>query len=138
MLLIEKGDEIKLQQYQEWLNVHDLSMRLCHQPSDKVTEDSIEYEEDFFSTSEARISGVQAVTLLHHYLQKITVDRFTRLTPAWSQIHDNSNQAALWRGLGLGQENKFRFSLQLPHKTPLHFPVVGDSKPRADLAKERI
>ena len=31
----------------------------------------------------ARIDGSQAVRLIHKYIQKIPVDRFTRLTAAW-------------------------------------------------------
>ena len=44
------------------------------------------YERDgeFYCTSEARVSGTQARVLLYQYLQKIPVDRFTRLTPAWT------------------------------------------------------
>ena len=47
-------------------------------------EELVEDEEEWYRTSVARISGSQALSLLHQYLQKITVDRFTRLTPAWT------------------------------------------------------
>ena len=31
----------------------------------------------------ARVNGSQALQLIHKYIQKIPVDRFTRLTPVW-------------------------------------------------------
>ena len=81
--MVEDGDENEEKKYNEWLGVYKMSMEECHlKKVESVDED--ERDEDFYSTSMARVSGTQAVVLLHQYLQKIPVDRFTRLTPSWS------------------------------------------------------
>ena len=85
IMLVEDGDKVKEKQYREWLGVYEMSMRECH--FRKVVEvEPDEKDGEFYSSSstEARVSGTQAMVLLHQYLQKIPVDRFTRLTPAWT------------------------------------------------------
>ena len=46
-----------------------------------------EYEPPYIVDSNdpysARVNGSQALQLIHKYIQKIPVDRFTRLTPVW-------------------------------------------------------
>jgi endoribonuclease Dicer len=95
ILMVEEGDKEKETKYNEWLGVYKMSMEEC-QKVEGVDEDE---REDFYSTSVARVSGTQAVMLLHQYLQKIPVDRFTRLTPSWSfsfkEASRNSNQVFL-------------------------------------------
>ena len=85
IMLVEDGDKVKEKQYREWLGGYEMSMRECH--FRKVVEvEPDEKDGEFYSSSstEARVSGTQAMVLLHQYLQKIPVDRFTRLTPAWT------------------------------------------------------
>ena len=49
---------------------------------------------------------------------------------------NESNKAKLWQGLGFDVAlDGFVATVQLPHKTPIHHPVRGKMKPRADLAK---
>ena len=81
--MLEEGDSEKAAMYEEWIRVYDMSLRECHN-NNKEEEAVTEDEEEWYRTSVARISGSQALSLLHQYLQKITVDRFTRLTPAWT------------------------------------------------------
>ena len=81
ILMLEEGDSEKAAMYEEWIRVYDMSIRECH---NKEVVAVTEEEEEWYETSVARISGTQALSLLHQYLQKITVDRFTRLTPAWT------------------------------------------------------
>ena len=83
ILMLEEGDSEKAAMYEEWIRVYDMSIRECHN-NNKEEEAVTEDEEEWYRTSVARISGSQALSLLHQYLQKITVDRFTRLTPAWT------------------------------------------------------
>ena len=56
----------------------------CHEGSREPPPEVADSETEYYETSVARVSGSQALQLLHHYLQKITVDRFTRLTIAWT------------------------------------------------------
>ena len=57
----------------------------CHEGSREPPPPEVaDSETEYYETSVARVSGSQALQLLHHYLQKITVDRFTRLTIAWT------------------------------------------------------
>lgn len=45
--------------------------------------------------------GSQAVRMVHKYIQKIKVDRFTRLTPVWEdEFVEGSIQDNLFAGLG--------------------------------------
>ena len=87
--------------------------------------------EESYSTSDASVSGSEAVNLVYQYLQKTPVDGFTRLTPTWTYEHHGqieTNQSRLWRGLGLSPPvpcQGFRATVQLPHKTPLLLPVSG-------------
>ena len=83
ILMLEEGDSEKAAMYEEWIRVYDMSIRECHN-NNKEAGAITEEEEEWYETSVARISGTQALSLLHQYLQKITVDRFTRLTPAWT------------------------------------------------------
>ena len=64
--------------------------------------------------------------MINQYLQKIPVDRFTRLTAAWSVTTASqiSPRAQLYAGLG-GTLPGFQATVLLPHKTPLHRPVRG-------------
>ena len=61
MLLIEEGDGDKMTQYQEWLDMYELSMKECH--SKKIWQENqneiMEVQEDYYCTSQARISGSQ-------------------------------------------------------------------------------
>ena len=74
----------KLAEYQEWKDVYEMSIRECHNTdvNNNVEETVFEVEESY-STSVAHVSGSQAMRLINQYLQKIPVDRFTKLTPAW-------------------------------------------------------
>ena len=83
ILMLEDGDNEKAAMYEEWIRVYDMSIRECHNKGEATMEEEDE-ESEIYETSVARISGSQALCLLHQYLQKITVDRFTRLTPAWT------------------------------------------------------
>ena len=124
--------------YERWVRVNDMSIRECHNNINNNVDDVEEAgDEEYYCSSLAQVSGSQALVLLHQYLQKITVDRFTRLTPAWmiKNIKD-SNSARLWRGLGLEScQEGFQASVQLPHKTPLHLPVQGAVRSSKVLAR---
>ena len=106
ILLVEEGDSEKEAKYKEWLGVYEMSMRECHSRWEVQVEPD-ERDGEFYCTSEARVSGTQAMVLLFQYLQKIPVDRFTRLTLAWTiQMSGNEdqirkNQCELFAGLGL-------------------------------------
>ena len=90
------------------------------------------------------MSGTQARVLLYQYLQKIPVDRFTRLTPAWTiQMSGNEdqvrkNQSQLFSGLGLSPPSPpvgFLARVQLPHKKPILRQVEEKVKARKEWAK---
>ena len=89
ILMVEEGDKTKLVEYQGWMEVYEMSIRECHNTDNNNNnntghDDPFEDEEDeCYTTSVARVSGSHAVNLLQQYLQKIPVDRFTRLTAAW-------------------------------------------------------
>jgi hypothetical protein len=83
ILLVDEWDSDKEARYKEWLGVYKMSMRECHSRM-KVQVEQYERDGEFYCTSEARVSGTQARVPLYQYLQKIPVDRFTRLTPAWT------------------------------------------------------
>ena len=83
-LMIEDGDAEKVKTYEEWVRVYDMSIKECHEGSREPPAEVADSETEYYETSVARVSGSQALQLLHHYLQKITVDRFTRLTIAWT------------------------------------------------------
>ena len=76
--------------YEEYRNMEELSLRECHlRPFaecegawDKLECDEV-YEAEPGAPATARITGSQAVRLVHKYIQRIKVDRFTRLTPVW-------------------------------------------------------
>ena len=55
----------------------------------------------------ARISTAQALQMVYKYIQKVPVDRFTRLTPAWDLQEVRE-----------GGENRFVVTCHMPHKTP--------------------
>ena len=84
ILMVEDGNKTKLAEYQEWKDVYEMSIRECHNTdvNNNVEETVFEVEESY-STSVAHVSGSQAMRLINQYLQKIPVDRFTKLTPAW-------------------------------------------------------
>ena len=87
ILMVEEGDNTKLEEYKDWMEVYEMSIQECHNTDNNNNTgyyDPFENEEDeFYTTSVARVSGSHAVNLLQQYLQKIPVDRFTRLTAAW-------------------------------------------------------
>ena len=88
ILMVEEGDSSKLLEYKSWMDVYEMSIRECHNTEDYNNNtghyDLFEEEEaECYTTSVARVSGSHALNLLQHYLQKIPVDRFTRLTAAW-------------------------------------------------------
>jgi hypothetical protein len=138
ILLVDEWDSDKEARYKEWLGVYKMSMRECHSRM-KVQVEQDERDGEFYCTSEARVSGIQAMVLLYRYLQKIPVDRFTRLTPAWTiQMSDNEdqirrNQSQLFVGMGLLPPHGYLARVQLPHKTPRK--VEGKVKVRKEWAK---
>ena len=75
--------------------------------------------------------------IINQYLQKIPVDRFTRLTAAWRTSKAvSSRQARLYAGLGLSTSPPgFLASVLLPHKTPLHEAVQGEVRPSKKQAR---
>ena len=87
ILMVEDRDTSKLAQYEEWKDVYEMSIRECHNTYNDtilpINDLDLE-EEEGFSTSVARVSGNQALRLLHKYLQRIPVDRFTKLSLAWT------------------------------------------------------
>ena len=66
VLLIEEGDGDKMNQYQEWLDMYELSMKECH--SKKIWQENqneiMEVQEDYYCTSQARISGSQVKLII--------------------------------------------------------------------------
>ena len=83
--MVEHGDKDKVDQYEEFLKLDEVKIKECKKNnSEDLHIDIVEDKEEYYSTTVARIGGTQALGLLHQYLQKITVDRFTRLTPAWT------------------------------------------------------
>ena len=60
VLLIEEGDGDKMNQYQEWLDMYELSMKECHSKKMCLENQITEVQEDYYCTSQARISGSQA------------------------------------------------------------------------------
>lgn len=87
VLMVEEGDKTKLVEYQEWMDVYEMSIKECHNTDNNHNiEENDPFEDDdeeCYKTSIARVSGSHALNLLHQYLQKIPVDRFTKLTAAW-------------------------------------------------------
>ena len=90
----------------------------------------------------ARIDGSQAVRLVHKYIQKIPVDRFTRLTPVWREEYRPANGEArdqLLAGLGLRDSATcaagYVATCLMPHKTPFTAPVSGRVRPSKKAAK---
>ena len=85
-LMVEHGDKDKVDQYEEFLKLDEVKIKECkkNNSGDLMNLASVDDKEEHYSTTVARIGGTQALGLLHQYLQKITVDRFTRLTPAWT------------------------------------------------------
>ena len=69
--------------------------------------------------------------IINQYLQKIPVDRFTRLTAAWRTCRAvASPQARLYAGMGPSPSPPgFLAEVLLPHKTPLHEAVQGEVRP---------
>ena len=104
LLLLPAGDKSLAGRYREWLGVYEMSVSECHNgPQEEGGPELEDTEEEFYRAGAARLSGTQAVVLLQQYLQKIPVDRFTRLTPVWSLTRVEArqdNQARLWAGLG--------------------------------------
>ena len=91
ILMMSDVDYLKShKKYEEYRNMEELSLRECHlRPFaesegawDKLECDEV-YEADPGDPGTARITGSQAVRLVHKYIQRIKVDRFTRLTPVW-------------------------------------------------------
>ena len=134
LLMVEEGDVIKLASYTEYMNVYKMSMEECHSLRKDSFEEEEKEEEEFFTTQSASISGTQAQAMINQYLQKIPVDKFTRLTAVWSISEREislSKQAALMQGLGCLRQTaaaQYIATAQLPHKTPLHQPVVGSAR----------
>ena len=86
----------------------------------------------------ARIDGSQAVRLIHKYIQKVPVDRFTRLTPVWQSEYKDcseSPQDRLFAGLGCSTKSGWRLTCHMPHKTPFTAPVEGEVRPSQKAAK---
>ena len=84
----------------------------------------------------ASIDGSQAVRLVHKYIQKIPVDRFTRLTPVWKYEDLTSNRGQLLAGLGLSAPGGYVATCYLPHKTPFTGPVRGPARPSTKEARQ--
>ena len=60
--------------------------------------DDLPYMANPADPDSARIDGSQAVRLIHKYVQKVPVDRFTRLTPVWRtayKVGSETNQACV-------------------------------------------
>ena len=61
--------------------------------------DDLPYMANPADPDSARIDGSQAVRLIHKYVQKVPVDRFTRLTPVWRsayKVGSETNQACVY------------------------------------------
>ena len=86
----------------------------------------------------ARIDGSQAVRLIHKYIQKVPVDRFTRLTPVWKceyKVGSENNQDRLFAGLGCSTKSGWTWTCHMPHKTPFTAAIRGEVRPRKKAAK---
>ena len=140
LLMVEEGDVNKLASYQDYMRVYKMSMEECHSMRRDSIEEEDKGEEEYFSTQSATVSGTQAQAMINQYLQKIPVDKFTRLTAVWSISKQDflmSNQAKLLEGLGLTSYAgpQYVATAMLPHKTPLHEPVEGCSRPSKKQAR---
>ena len=95
--------EKKFNNYQD---MEQMSLRECHYRDPEADEvfDAIEYDPPYMADpndpDSARITGSQAVRLIHKYVQRIKVDRFTRLTVVWqTRKVDGTPQDNLFAGL---------------------------------------
>ena len=140
VLMVEEGDATKLTSYTDYMNVYKMSMEECHSLRRDSVEDEDRGEEEYFSTGSATISGTQAQAIINQYLQKIPVDKFTRLTAVWhiaKQDDPISKKSILLQGFGFSRSTipKYVATAQLPHKTPLHNPVEGGARPTKKQAR---
>ena len=140
LLMVEEGDGTKLASYEDYMKVYKMSMEECHSLRKDSAEEDGNEEEEYLSTQSATISGTQAQAMINQYLQKIPVDKFTRLTAVWRISKTDfvmSNKALLLEGLGFSRCGGAQYiaTAVLPHKTPLHEPVEGCSRPSKKKAR---
>ena len=139
LLMVEEGDATKLASYEDYKKVYKMSMEECHSLRKDSAEEDDKGEEEYFSTQAATISGTQAQAMINQYLQKIPVDKFTRLTAVWRISKKDfvmSKKALLLEGLGSRCGGaQYVATAVLPHKTPLHEPVEGCSRPSKKKAR---
>ena len=76
--------------YKQYQDMEDMSLKECHvRPFENHNDrfPNMEYDPPFMADPDdpesARITGSQAKRLVHKYIDRIKVDRFTRLTPVW-------------------------------------------------------
>ena len=140
LLMVEEGDVTKLASYMDYMKVYKMSMEECHFLGKDPMDEDDKGEEEYFSTKSATVSGTQAQAMINQYLQKIPVDKFTRLTAVWSFSKRDfvmSNKAILLEGLGFSRcaGPQYVATAVLPHKTPLHEPVEGCLRPSKKKAR---
>ena len=91
----------------DYREIEEFSLRECHYsgPVEIDLEEAV--DEDIFYTDPENpdtspyITGCKAISLIYKYVNKIPVDRFTRLVPIWKLIEekDSSAQNSLLRGM---------------------------------------
>jgi len=96
ILLISENEEGKKRtKYKQYLDMEELSLKECHlRPIENNNNDrfqGLEFDPPFMADPDdpesARITGSQAKRLVHKYIDRIKVDRFTRLTPVWETTY---------------------------------------------------
>ena len=88
MMIGESEAEKKMKQYKDYRELEQMSLRECHyRQEEKDAWDNVGFDPPYIADpadpGSARITGSQAVRLVHKYVDKIKVDRFTRLTVVW-------------------------------------------------------
>ena len=110
--MIAKDEEAKMRKkYKQYQDMEEMSLAECHLRPFENNNDrfqNLEFDPPFMADPDdpdsARITGSQAKRLVHKYIDRIKVDRFTRLTPVWQTTYV---QGTLQDNLFAGRKTHF-------------------------------
>merc|ERR1719193_1534414 len=140
-MMVPTNDEKNRSAYHTFRKMEDISMESCHRlpTDDEIAEDPQSVESFTADPSNPEESGTinqaQAVSLVHQYISKIRVDRFTKLAPCWVCHEQPGIPNPLLNALGI-HFTGFSCVCHMPHKTPFTEPVQGPVLQTKKLAKQ--
>ncbi|TRY74454.1 hypothetical protein TCAL_10094 [Tigriopus californicus] len=137
------------QKINDYRKLERLQIRTCHhiesKPDEPCRSPKIYYANPHEPDTSPKTTEMEAISLVHQYIQKLPCDRFTTLVPFWEAKTETlatmgGARQLLFHGLGMGEdrlETKWYFVLHMPHLSPIRKPITGPRVRDKESAKRR-